>query len=132
MNRPPLSDDGPAALVAPASELPSTGFGPTLLDAPGTPAAEVMAVAEGASFADERLQGLADLLLSAGAQLELFGELLDRQAPAACDAEELEEFIEVDVHWSLNFLSVFGLRGAGLIGCAGLEARNGGAEELVQ
>jgi two-component system, LytTR family, sensor histidine kinase AlgZ len=46
MSRPAANDDGPAALAAPRpSELPSTGFGPTLLDAPGEPATAPVGVA---------------------------------------------------------------------------------------
>ena len=35
MNHPPVADDGPALAATRPSELPSTGFGPTLLDTPG-------------------------------------------------------------------------------------------------
>ncbi len=40
MNRPPPRDDGPAGAAARPSELPSTGFGPTLLDPLGASGAE--------------------------------------------------------------------------------------------
>ncbi len=40
MNLPSPHDDSPAALTARPSELPTTGFGPTLLDAPGSAATQ--------------------------------------------------------------------------------------------